>query len=516
MGIKSVTQHFNKRLFASVFLIAVSQFNYGFDNQAFTSTQAMDAFERQFGDYNPVKKTWEIPTYFLSLLNSLNYIGFAAGLIIGSLTSARFGRRMTMFVMSVYALVSATIVVTATKKEQILMGRILNYVYVGFELSVVPVYQSEIVPAPVRGMVVGTYQLAIGLGGLVINSICRGTSQFQDSRAYRIPFGLFYVIPTIVICLIWFIPESPRWLLLRDRVEEAREAHYALRAGTMTPESIDLEFARIQKSLHDEPEQGRTKELFQGVNLKRTAIAIGMSFFQQATGQAFASQYGAVWVKSLGTLNPFDVTLGSSALTSGLIITCLFLTDRVGRRKILLLGSFVQASALFTMAGLGVPTPVPHSHKSGMVGMLLLFGAGFGLGWGPLTYVVVTEIPALRLRDRSQRASSLVNIFMNFLVNFTLPYLLNAPYAALQSKVGFIFGSIAVCSALFVFFCVPECKGRSLEEIDRMFHDGVPVRHFGDYPMASEARGNPAKERDEEEGVDQEQQRDQTEGREVK
>lgn len=133
--------------------------------------------------------------------------------------------------------------------------------------------------------------------------------------------------------------------------------------------------------------------------------------------------------------------------------------------------------------------------------MLPTVGAGFGLGWGPLTYVVVTEVPALRLRDRSQRVSSLVNIFMNFLVNFTLPYLLNAPYAALQSKVGFIFGSIAVCSALFVFFCVPECKERSLEEIDRMFHDGVPVRHFGDHPR-SEVEINTSKVVDEEEVCD--------------
>ncbi|KAL2879605.1 hypothetical protein SGCOL_005216 [Colletotrichum sp. CLE4] len=498
MGLKSITQHFNKRLFASVFLIAVSQFNYGFDNQAFTSTQAMDAFERQFGEYDDTTRQWKIPTYFLSLLNSLNYIGFAAGLVVGSLNSARFGRRTTMIVMSVYALISATVVVTSTTKEQILTPD----VYVGFELAVVPVYQSEIVPAPVRGMVVGTYQLSIGLGGLVINSICRGTSNFQDSRAYRIPFGLFYVIPSIVLALIWFIPESPRWLLLRDRVDEARKSHHLLREGTMSEEDIAHEFAKIQQSLLDEPEQGRTKELFQGVNRKRTAIAVGMSFFQQATGQAFASQYGAVWVKSLGTLNPFDVTLGSSALTTGLIITCLFLTDRVGRRKILLVGATVQAVALYTMAGLGVPKPVPNANKSGMVGMLLLFGAGFGLGWGPLTYVVVTEVPALRLRDRSQRVSSLVNIFMNFLVNFTLPYLLNAPYAALQSKVGFIFGSIAVCSALFVFFCVPECKGRSLEEIDRMFHDGVPVRHFGDYPR-SEIQISTVKVVDEEEACDQ-------------
>ncbi|GJC79624.1 MFS transporter fmqE [Colletotrichum liriopes] len=91
---------------------------------------------------------------------------------------------------------------------------------------------------------------------------------------------------------------------------------------------------------------------------------------------------------------------------------------------------------------------------------------------------------------------------MNFLVNFTLPYLLNAPYAALQSKVGFIFGSIAACSAVFVFFCVPECKGRSLEDIDRMFHEGVPVRHFGDHPRAG-VEANTGKETDEEEGTEQ-------------
>ncbi|TQN65457.1 High-affinity glucose transporter RGT2, partial [Colletotrichum shisoi] len=383
-----------------------------------------------------------------------------------------------MFVMSVYALISATIVVTSTSKERILMD-----VYVGFELSVAPVYQSEIVPAPVRGMVVGTYQLAIGLGGLVINSICRATSSFQDNRAYRIPFGLFYVIPTILICLIWFI--SRVFANLDGRPERRTTSS---REGTMPDADMDHEFAKIQQSLLEEPEQGRTKELFQG-----------------ATGQAFASQYGTVWVKSLGTLNPFDVTLGSSALSSGMSILCLFLADRVGRREILLLGSAVQAVALYTIAGLGVPNPVPRANRSGMVGMLLLFGAGFGLGWGH------HDIRGGYRSAGSPTARPLLAGFVprqhlhelpRHLQSFTLPYLLNAPYAALQGKVDFIFGSIAVCSALFVFFCVPECKGRSLEEVDRMFHEGVLVRHFGDHP-ADETRVNADKVTDEEDGTEQ-------------
>lgn len=125
----------------------------------------MDAFTKQFGTYDKASGTYELNSVWLSLFNSLNYIGFvvgewhfrqiswgssnirfvsAAGVIVGSFISARFGRRKCMFVMSVYALITATIAVTSNTKDQIMVARILNYVYVGIELSVVPVFQSEI------------------------------------------------------------------------------------------------------------------------------------------------------------------------------------------------------------------------------------------------------------------------------------------------------------------------------------------------------------------------------------
>lgn len=122
----AIAQHFNRTLFLSVLLIAVSQFNYGFDNQAFAQTQAMDAFEKQFGEYDASTGAYSLPTRFESLLNGVPFVGFAVGLMVGSLISARYGRRMTMFCMSLYALVSATIVITATTSGQILAGRTLN------------------------------------------------------------------------------------------------------------------------------------------------------------------------------------------------------------------------------------------------------------------------------------------------------------------------------------------------------------------------------------------------------
>ncbi len=164
------------------------------------------------------------------------------------------------------------------------------------ELAVVPAFQSEIVPASARGFIVGTYQLSIVFGGLVINSVCRGTSHIQDNRAWRIPLGLFYIVPSIVLSLIFLTPESPRWMLKQGRTEEAFENLRKLRMGRFSEEQIELEFRELQAALNNEMtfESGKFAEIFKGLNLKRTTSVVLVNFFQQATGQAFASQYGTI------------------------------------------------------------------------------------------------------------------------------------------------------------------------------------------------------------------------------
>lgn len=164
-GLKRLTRCVNGRLLYSCALIALSQVNFGMDQGAFNGTQAMDSFTRKFGDYNPATDKYAIPGWFLSLLNSLNYIGFGFGLVTGSAINARWGRRMTMFTMCIWAFISAILLVTAQHREQVLAGRIIAYIYIGNELAVVPVLQSELTPAPIRGFVVGTYQ-----SGLLVSS----------------------------------------------------------------------------------------------------------------------------------------------------------------------------------------------------------------------------------------------------------------------------------------------------------------------------------------------------------
>ncbi|KAJ0367919.1 hypothetical protein COL26b_011089 [Colletotrichum chrysophilum] len=428
MAPNRILKHFNRTLAVAVTVVAISTFNYGFDNAGYSTTQAMDAFQKQFGDQDPTTGKWKIPPTWLSLFNSLNYIGFAAGVIIGSLVSARWGRRWCMFGMSAWAVIPATIALTSSTREQIMAARILNYIYVGMELAVVPVYQSEIVPSEIRGFAVGSYQFS-----------------------------------------------------LMDRVEEAHASLKKLRVGTITDVEIDEQFAALQYALKQEVEQGKYWELFKGVNLKRTAVVMVMNFFQQATGQAFASTYGAIFIKDIGTVNPFTMTIVNAIVNLVMVFIGLYLTDRVGRRPLLLIGAVLQFAAIVTMGSLGTVSDPSFAVKTGIVAMLTVFAASYVLAWAPLNYVVSTEIPALRLRDASQRTASMVNVLANFLVNFSIPHLLYTPGAGLGSKVGFIFAGILVLAFVFTWFCIPECKGKSLEQIDRMFNEGVPLRKFGKY-----------------------------------
>ncbi|KAI9928699.1 hypothetical protein MW887_001916 [Aspergillus wentii] len=437
----------------------------------------MAAYKRQFGVYNAKTHTWAIPTYWTSLLNSLNFIGFAVGLYLGSLISARYGRRMAMFCMSLWALMSATVLITSSTIEQVLAGRILNYAYIGMELATCPVFQAEIVPAPIRGLAVGTYQTSLLLGGIIINSVCRGTSNLDSNAAWRIPQGLFYIVPTIIACSIWFIPESPRWLLLNDRAEEALDSLQRLRSSQPGYDP-QQELALLRLSLHEEKDQGTYLDLFKGSNRKRTFIAIGMNFFIQATGSPFTAAYGTLFVQSLNSLNPFDFSIMSSCINTLSCLVAICITDRIGRRPLLMIGSCLQIVWLFTMAALGTVSSPSAAQKQTIVAVTALSSASLCMSWDPLNYIITTELPAPKLRDKTQRVASFVNILTNFVFSFSVPYLLNAPYANLHAKVGFIFGSLACCSLVFAYFCVPEMRGKSLEEVDRMFQDGVPVRNF--------------------------------------
>jgi SP family sugar:H+ symporter-like MFS transporter len=146
--------------------------------------------------------------------------------------------------------------------------------------------------------------------------------------------------------------------------------------------------------------------------------------------------------------------------------------------KQLIYGGFLQAIFLFVMAGLGRLQNPTQAAGRGIAACVITFTAVFAATWGATPYVLASEIGTGRLREKTMAFSSTVNVIAAFVVSFSLPYLLNAPYAALGAGVGWIYGSFAVIAGVYAYFCVPETKGRALEELDTLFEARVPARSF--------------------------------------
>ncbi|KAM0556772.1 hypothetical protein ACHAPJ_005832 [Fusarium lateritium] len=462
------------------------------DQSAFSNTQAMPFFKRQFGTFDEATGTYVLETVFLSLLNSVNFVGFVFGLVLGNLFSRRFGRRLTMFLMCFWALISAVILITSKTPTQAVTGRTIAYVYIGMELALVPVLQSELVPAEARGFVVGTYQSGLLFGSLIMSIICRGTSEIKGHGSWQIPYGLFFVIPSILAVAVWWVPESPRWLLTRDRQEEALKSLRLLRQGAYTDEEIEHELQEMQKSINKTVKKGSFMDMWRGTNLKRTLITIGVNVFLQLTGQNFSSKYGTIFIQSLGTINPFVMSCINSALNIVTVFFTQYLADKTGRVPLMVAGAFLQTGSLMAMGGLGTVKAPSHNIRSGIVATVTLFGIGFSLGWAPLSHVVAAEIPTTGLRDLTYAVGAVFNIVIQWAVAFSIPYLIDESHAGLGSKVGFIFGSTAFIATLFSWFCIPECGGKTLEEVDELFARGVPIRKFRTATVTSDLEGSDA------------------------
>ena len=214
--------------------------------------------------------------------------------------------------------------------------------------------------------------------------------------------------------------------------------------------------------------------IFSSAHRSRTFIVIFLLFFQQSTGQSFASQYGALFVKSLHTVNPFSVSLGINAIDIGGILLCMLFVDRIGRKPVLIASALLQTASLMTMGGLGTAEPSVVAAKAGIVAMLLLFSFGWSFGYAPLAYVVASELPSPYLREYTLRVGYTVKLLMEFVVSFTYPFLEDPDGANLGGRLGFIYGSLAFLAVIFSIFFIPETSNLELEEMDEKF-GGVGV-----------------------------------------
>ncbi|KAL1637120.1 hypothetical protein SLS56_000778 [Neofusicoccum ribis] len=371
----------------------------------------------------------------------------------------RFGRKKSLMFIAICSIIGTILQISANTAAQFTVGRITCYFMTGICMLMIPSYLAETAPQQLRGLIGGQIQIQIMFSQVVANLINYGTKQLDTDACWMIP-----------------LVESPRWLISRGDTEAASAALRKLRKNTDT-QTLNEELS-IMLYAKTNDGKGGWAEVMTGTNKRRAGVAILGMLCQQLSGQIFTSQYGVLFYQQQGYGNSFALGIIYTALQFATALLTSFIVDKVGRRPLLLGGGVAQATFLYLVGGLGTIAHPNSAAKDTLVAGLMLFGVFFGLTWAPLSYITMAESPARRVAEKTSMLANSISITCAFVISFTVPYLVNADYAGLGARVGFLYGSTTVCVTVLCWLFVPEMKGRSLEELDALFERGTPTRAF--------------------------------------
>lgn len=406
-----------------------------------------------------IQKQFHLEGFTLGWVVAIFEVGCMGGTFITAWLTDRFGRKK-MLIFTAVALMFTTIGVALSPNAfDLAAWRFAQGIGVGAASVLSPMYIAEIAPASIRGKLVTTNQLTIILGILLATVVCYYFGDPNNIESWRWMFGSAFVPAAIFFLALFIIPESPRWLV---------KAQYHEKAGKVLRKIGDERYAQkelgeINESLQASGRQGTYRELFGHVILPTLLIGFGLAVLQQFSGANNVTAYMQVIFEKAnisikdGLLNAVFVGLVFFIFT----ILAIVLIDRMGRKKLMLVGTSCMALLLFLLA---------WSFNSSSVNGTLVFifvmayiGV-YAFTLAPVTWVLLSEIFPNYIRSKALSLSSCVLWLATFLVVFISPFLLK-----LSPVINFIiFGVCNIIGFFFVWRWVPETKGKTLEELETM------------------------------------------------
>ncbi|GBQ92382.1 sugar porter family MFS transporter [Asaia krungthepensis] len=396
------------------------------------------------------------------------------GCIIGAFSSGwlahTLGRRMALFICAILFSVQSFGAALAPDFLQFVLYRILGGLAVGIASAVSPMYMSEVSPKDMRGRALSMEQFAIVVGALLVYVVnyliaARATAEWLETMGWRWMLGS-EIIPCLIFCAtIFLIPESPRWHMIRGR-----EDHALRTLSRISNESHARSLmAEIRDSMTHHGGNGQSLAALLRDRRARWIIFIGamVAGLQQFTGINIVVYYAPMLLSaSSGSLQNAlfqTIWIGVANLVGGMIGA--WIVDRKGRRPLILWGS------LGMTLGLLVSSVALYTQDTGLLALfgLLFYMVMFGLSWGPVAWILVSEIFPNRIRSAGMSLAVASNWVMNFVVAQGFPMLagnrtLNEAFHGAFSM--WLFALLCLGSMAFVLRYVPETKGVSLEKIE--------------------------------------------------
>ncbi|KAK1762617.1 general substrate transporter [Phialemonium atrogriseum] len=459
---------------------------FGYDTGTISGILAMDYWRTLFstGYRDPTGHLDVSPSQSSAIVSILS-----AGTFFGALSSPmmadHIGRRLALIASCWVFNLGVILQVASTSLPLFLAGRFFAGFGVGLVSALIPLYQSETAPKWIRGAIVGSYQFAITIGLLLAAVVDNSTHTRQDTGSYRIPVAIQFAWSIVLIVGMLILPETPRYLIMRGRMDKASTALGRIRRLPADHPAVQDELAEVKANHEFEMSIGKTSYLdcFRGNMLKRQLTGMGIQALQQLTGINFIFYYGTQFFKNSGISNPFVITMITSSINVCSTVPGLYAIDKWGRRPLLFWGAIGMCISQFIVAMLGTLTTGQDSAgtilvfnvtaQKASIAFVCIYIFFFASTWGPLAWVVTSEIFPLKHRAKALSITTATNWLLNWAIAYSTPYLVNygKGYANLQSKIFFVwFGACFFCIA-FVYFFIYETKGLSLEQVDELYTD---------------------------------------------
>ena len=465
----SLRSPYGRRAIGLSVAAAVGGFLFGFDSSVING--AVDSISTDFG----------LNDVITGFVVAIALLGCAVGAVLAGNLSDRWGRLRVMFIGAVLFFVSSLGSGLAFAVWDLALWRVIGGLGIGIASVVAPAYIAEVAPRQVRGGLASLQQLAITLGifaALLSDALLANAAGGADCPLW---FGLdawrwmfiVGVIPSAVYGILSFtVPESPRYLIAKGRIDEAR----AIFARLMPPADLDQSVRELQVAIDTDRKNAGVSLRGPVLGLQRIVwVGIILSVFQQFVGINVIFYYSTSLWQSVGfdESNSFAISVFTSVTNVLVTLVAIFLVDRVGRKPILLTGSVLMTLSLGMMA---ISFMFATTDASGAVslpapwGPIALIAAnvfviGFGASWGPLVWVLLGEIFPSRIRGKALGVAAGAQWIANFLITISFPAM-----SALSLPLTYgMYAVFAALSFIYVAWRVPETKGMDIEQTETLF-----------------------------------------------
>ncbi|KAF9884523.1 hypothetical protein FE257_001711 [Aspergillus nanangensis] len=484
-------QKVTRRMFLLAIWVSFAAWIANFDGAYGGIVLAMPSFQKSFGHcqqtFDPNTGTTTESCALTALQQSLvgiSVLFMGLGSISAGFLGTKLGRRGTIQVSCVFCIAGAGGMLGTS-------GNFLNYMVckslsgmgIGQLGAASIVYGTECVVASRRGLLLGIYNVGLGMGNLVSSAVCAGSATFPAHTDWQWKTPIICQIPLGVIlgAGMLLFPESPRWLLLQGKEEQARRAFGTLENLDPYSDAVTVQVREIQQALEYERATNTSTswtEIYRGNNFQRTAISAFILVGLAITGIHFVGPYATLFLQGVGIENPYLINAIVALCIFGGACVSPFILDSGGRRFSMLLGYSLMASCMLILSSVSTALGEDNTHaKNVIVAFLSIWAFVFGGLIGSSVRIASAEMHSTRLRTIGQANTAFFYQIFAFGAQFWTPYMLNAEHGNMGVNVGYFYFGVTIAVLTIVYFFLPETAKLTLEQIDDFFLSNEKARN---------------------------------------